>query len=167
MTIDPDHSPAFLHCTATLLNLLPLTDVLFVLNMIYGYGERRWNDINRENGRTRRQTCPSANLSTTNPKWIDWGAKPGLRGDRPATNPLSYGTATLATTTRVTHVPCISGLMLRPLLHFTSQVICRAGTDVTNYSEITQRCYIMGGVIRFLTACKDDSIVSTVSKEAF
>jgi hypothetical protein len=32
---------------------------------------------------------PSATLSTTNPTWID----PGLRGERPATNRLSHGTA--------------------------------------------------------------------------
>jgi hypothetical protein len=29
----------------------------------------------------------------TNPTWIDPGANPGLRGERPATNRLSYGTA--------------------------------------------------------------------------
>jgi hypothetical protein len=32
-------------------------------------------------------------LSTTNPTWIDPGANPGLRGERPATNDLSHGTA--------------------------------------------------------------------------
>ena len=42
-----------------------------------------------ENRRTRRKTCPSATLSTTNPTWTD----PGLRGERPATNRLSHGTA--------------------------------------------------------------------------
>jgi hypothetical protein len=42
-----------------------------------------------ENRRTQRKTCPSATLSTTNPTWIDLGAKPGLRGERPATNDLS------------------------------------------------------------------------------
>jgi len=73
--------------------LLPLTDILFIPQMIYEYGERRWNDIDRENRRTRRKTCPSATLSTTNPTWIDPGANPGLRGERPATNRLSHGTA--------------------------------------------------------------------------
>jgi hypothetical protein len=33
-------------------------------------------------------------MSTTNPTWIDPGANPGLRGERPATNRLSHGTAT-------------------------------------------------------------------------
>jgi hypothetical protein len=37
------------------------------------------------------KTCPSATLSTTNPTWIN----PGLRGERPATNRLSHGTAPL------------------------------------------------------------------------
>jgi hypothetical protein len=42
-----------------------------------------------ENQRTRRRTCPSATMSTTNPTWIDPCANPGFRGDRPATNLLS------------------------------------------------------------------------------
>jgi hypothetical protein len=48
-----------------------------------------------ENRRTKRKTCPSATLSTTNPKWIDPGANPVLRGERPLTNDLSHGTAFL------------------------------------------------------------------------
>jgi hypothetical protein len=39
------------------------------------------------------ETYPSATLSTTNPKWIDHGSNPGVRGERPATNRLSHGTA--------------------------------------------------------------------------
>jgi hypothetical protein len=46
-----------------------------------------------ENRITRRKTCPSATLSTTNPTWIDPGANSSLRGERPATNRLSHGTA--------------------------------------------------------------------------
>jgi hypothetical protein len=42
-----------------------------------------------ENRRTRRKTYPSVTLSTTNPTWIDLGANPGLRGEKPATNRLS------------------------------------------------------------------------------
>jgi hypothetical protein len=38
---------------------------------------------------TRRRNCPSATLSTTNPTWIEPGADPGLRGERPATNCLN------------------------------------------------------------------------------
>jgi hypothetical protein len=62
----------------------------YALPRWYEFGERRWNDIDRENRRTRRKTCPSATLSTTNPTWIEPGANPGLRGERPATNDLSY-----------------------------------------------------------------------------
>jgi hypothetical protein len=39
------------------------------------------------------ENLPSVTLSTTNPTWIDPGAMPGLRGERPATNRLSHGTA--------------------------------------------------------------------------
>jgi hypothetical protein len=46
-----------------------------------------------ENRRTRRKTCTSVSFSAINPTWIDPGAKPGLRGESPATNRLSHGTA--------------------------------------------------------------------------
>jgi hypothetical protein len=46
-----------------------------------------------ENRRTRGKTCRSATLSTTNPTWTDTGSNSGLRGERPATNRLSHGTA--------------------------------------------------------------------------
>jgi hypothetical protein len=39
------------------------------------------------------KTCPSATLSTTKPTWTDPGSNPGFRGERPATNHLSHGTA--------------------------------------------------------------------------
>jgi hypothetical protein len=39
------------------------------------------------------ENLPSATLSTTSPTWIDPGSNPGLRGERPATNRLSHGTA--------------------------------------------------------------------------
>jgi hypothetical protein len=45
------------------------------------------------NRRTRRQTCPSDTLSTTKPTWSDPSANSGLRGESPATNRLSHGTA--------------------------------------------------------------------------
>jgi hypothetical protein len=48
-----------------------------------------------ENRRTRGKTCPSATLSTTNPTCTGAGSNPGLRGERPATNRLSHGTAFL------------------------------------------------------------------------
>jgi hypothetical protein len=43
-----------------------------------------------ENRSTRGKTCPSA---ITNPTWTDLGLNPGLRGEKPATNRLSHGTA--------------------------------------------------------------------------
>jgi hypothetical protein len=46
-----------------------------------------------ENRGTRRKTCPSATWSTTNPAWTDLGANTDLRGEKPVTNRLSYGTA--------------------------------------------------------------------------
>jgi hypothetical protein len=65
----------------------------------YEFGERRRNDtLTGENRKTRSKTCPSATLSITNPTWIDRGAKPGLRGEKPETNDLSHGTAYLPIT---------------------------------------------------------------------
>jgi hypothetical protein len=46
-----------------------------------------------ENRITRRETCPNATLSTTNPTWIDPGVNPGLRCERPGTILLSHGPA--------------------------------------------------------------------------
>jgi hypothetical protein len=46
-----------------------------------------------ENRITRSKTYPIATLFTTNPTWTDPGAIPGLRGERPAANRLSHGTA--------------------------------------------------------------------------
>jgi hypothetical protein len=40
-----------------------------------------------------RGNRPSATLSTTNPTWQDPGSDPGRRGEKPATNRLSYGAA--------------------------------------------------------------------------
>jgi hypothetical protein len=46
-----------------------------------------------EERRTRRKTCPSVTLSTTNSTFTDPGRNPDLRGDKPATNRLRYGKA--------------------------------------------------------------------------
>jgi hypothetical protein len=46
-----------------------------------------------DNRSTRGKTCPSATLSTINPTWTDPVSNSGLRGERPATNRLSHGTA--------------------------------------------------------------------------
>jgi hypothetical protein len=55
--------------------------------------EHRWNETDRGKPTTWRKTCPSATLPTTNPTWTDPESNPGLRGERPATNRLSHGTA--------------------------------------------------------------------------
>jgi hypothetical protein len=39
------------------------------------------------------KTCPSATLPATNFTWPDLGSNAGRRGEKPATNRLSYGTA--------------------------------------------------------------------------
>ena len=58
--------------------------------LLFHFNEHRWNETEGETRSTRRKTCPSATLSTTNP---DPGSNPGLRGERPATNRQSHGTA--------------------------------------------------------------------------
>jgi hypothetical protein len=40
-----------------------------------------------------KKTCPSVTFSTTNPTWTEPGSNPGFRGERPATNRLSHGSA--------------------------------------------------------------------------
>jgi hypothetical protein len=55
--------------------------------------EHQWNETDRGKPITRRKTCPSATLSTTNFTWTDPGSNPGLCGERPATNRLSHGTS--------------------------------------------------------------------------
>jgi hypothetical protein len=46
-----------------------------------------------ENLGTRRKTSPRATLSTTNSTYTDPGAKPAIRGEKPATKRLSCGPA--------------------------------------------------------------------------
>jgi hypothetical protein len=64
-----------------------------ILYQVLQVMEHQWNEIDRGKRTTRRKTCPSATLSTTNPKWTDPGSNPGIRGERPATNRLRHGTA--------------------------------------------------------------------------
>ena len=56
--------------------------------------EHRWNKIDSGKPKYSGKICPSATFSTTNPTLTDPGSNPGLRGQRPATNRLSHGTAT-------------------------------------------------------------------------
>jgi hypothetical protein len=52
-----------------------------------------WNEDWQGIPKYSEKTYPSATLSTTNPIWPDLGSNPGRRGGKPATNRLSYGTA--------------------------------------------------------------------------
>jgi hypothetical protein len=56
-----------------------------------------WSSRRNENWQRKpkysKKTCPSATLSTTNPTCPDLGSNPGRRGGKPATNRLSYATA--------------------------------------------------------------------------
>jgi hypothetical protein len=55
----------------------------------------RWNENWQEKLKYSEKTCPSANLSTTNPTWHNLGSNPGRCGGKPATNRQRYGTAEL------------------------------------------------------------------------
>jgi hypothetical protein len=88
------------------------------------------------------ETCTSATLSTTNPTWIDPGMNPGLRGDRPATNDLSHGTAMVCVDKLISHFSHISSntelfnFMQSPSLSL-KKCYCWAGQD-TNVSIMQQ-----------------------------
>jgi hypothetical protein len=57
--------------------------------------EHRWSETDRGKAKySGEKTCPSATLSTTNPKCTDPGSNPNLRGRRPAANRLGHGKAT-------------------------------------------------------------------------
>jgi hypothetical protein len=56
--------------------------------------EQRRNDIDRGKPKgSEKLTCPSATLSTIKLSWTALGTNPGLRGEKPVTNRLSFGTA--------------------------------------------------------------------------
>jgi hypothetical protein len=55
--------------------------------------ERQLNDIEKENWRTWRKTCPSATFLTTNPTWTALDVIPGLHSEKLATTHLGYGMA--------------------------------------------------------------------------
>jgi hypothetical protein len=53
--------------------------------------EQRWNGTDRGNSKSGRKTCPSATLSTANPKWTYLGKNKDLHGEKPAASSLSCG----------------------------------------------------------------------------
>jgi hypothetical protein len=68
--------------------------LLFIPQVMYGYGELWRNDTYTEKWTTQRKICLSATLFYTNPTLSELGAKLGLRGDRLATNSPSHATTT-------------------------------------------------------------------------
>lgn len=61
--------------------------------IVHPRGDIRANDIGGENGSNLRKVCPIAALSTTNSICFDPGKTPIIRGERPAINHMSHGTA--------------------------------------------------------------------------
>jgi hypothetical protein len=72
--------------------LHPLSGLLLIPQMLYDHGQWRWTDV--EDRRTRRRPIAVPLCPTQNPHGLT-GANRGLRGERPATNSLSPGTAFL------------------------------------------------------------------------
>jgi hypothetical protein len=71
----------------------------------------------------REKTCPSATLSTTNHTWTDPGSNPGLRGERPATNPLSHTTALVIINTMAKYKSLNSENFLTSLMIITDYTV--------------------------------------------
>jgi hypothetical protein len=65
--------------------------------------------LTRENQSALRETCCSATLSTTKPTLTGLDSDPGVRGERPATKPLSHGTTACVRTLAVWAVTCVDG----------------------------------------------------------
>lgn len=55
--------------------------------------EPRWNYTDREKSKNSEKTFPTDTLSNINHTWNDTGANPDLRGEWPAINSQSHGTA--------------------------------------------------------------------------
>jgi hypothetical protein len=61
-----------------------------------------WNEDWQGTPKYAEKTCPSATLSTINSTWPDLGSNPGHHSGKPATNRLSYSTATIIVLTSFT-----------------------------------------------------------------
>jgi hypothetical protein len=84
---------------------------------------------------TRRKTCLSATLSTTNPTSLDPGLNPGRCDGKPVTNRLSYGAVTAATT----------GLLYQPQMigdygEIDGMKICRGNRSILRKPAPAQLC---------------------------
>jgi hypothetical protein len=69
--------------------------------------KQRWNDTDNAKLKDSQRNLTSASSSTTNTRTA-LSAKPGLRGEKPATNRLSYSTTQLLFTTLVAHINLIT-----------------------------------------------------------
>jgi hypothetical protein len=68
---------------------------LFMPQTICDHGKPRWNDIDRKKRTTRKENLSHCH-SVHHKSHTDWpGPNPVFRGERPATNRLCHGTATL------------------------------------------------------------------------
>jgi hypothetical protein len=109
--------------------------------------EHQWNEIDRgKPTTTRRKTCPSATLSTTNLTWTDPGSNPGLRGERPATNRLSHGTAYSEVVTIYSYsaVPSFTGGWEIDFCHWTHSSLSQSEGSSWN-----NNCLATGRVDKF------------------
>jgi hypothetical protein len=58
--------------------LLPLTDILFIPQMIYDYGKRRWNDTDREKPKNSEKNLSQYHFVRYK-SHVDWhGREPGI-----------------------------------------------------------------------------------------
>jgi hypothetical protein len=80
--------------------------LLFILLMIYEYGQPRWNDTDSGKPKNSEKMLSQCYFVTANPTRTNRGANPGHRGERPATNRLSHGT--VSTGILVHRVCCIN-----------------------------------------------------------
>jgi hypothetical protein len=99
---------------------------------------RLWTILTGKNRRTRRKTYPSNTLSPKNPTWIDSSANPGLRSERPATNRLSHGTASMCVVSvngserfRILTLPS-QGYLEGNDTRFVYHYLCRKGQSTLN-----------------------------------
>jgi hypothetical protein len=109
--------------------LLPLTDILFVPQMIglYEYGERRWNDIDRRKPKNSEKNLSQCQF-VHHKSHMDWpGSEPGLRVERPLTNRLSHGTA------YNTYLRHVGTFKLR--LSDSSLLVCTVYNDKNNLGD--------------------------------